>query len=227
MQASGLVRVAAFLTCLHPAYARADAVTRPAPLPRKTPRPPPLPPRATLLIVGDSLVGGPFAFAKAVRERLRQARVRVVQDTWVSVGISKFAYDGRLRTLIAQHRPTHVFIVLGTNDYLIPSPERLVRPTERIVARVAASVARPGGGEPLEPVRCAWIGPFHREDTGVVAMLAAHVSPCAFVDSRRHGVPTSRDGFHPSSAGAYVWADGVLGDLAAAGWSWRHGHDAE
>jgi lysophospholipase L1-like esterase len=187
--------------------------------------------RATLLVVGDSLVGGPFAFAKAIREQLRDRNVRVVQDTWVGVGVQRFAANRRFRDLIAQHRPTHVLVVLGTNDYLLPAPQRAASSVERIAARAAAAVASvaplrgehpPGAqAEPSGSVRCAWIGPLVPKDTGIVQVIADHAAPCRFIDSRRFGVPTIRDGFHPSVTGAYLWADGVLQDLAGEGWTWE------
>lgn len=168
------------------------------------------PPRATLLVVGDSLVGGPFTLVRALREQLAGERVRVVQDTWVGVGISKFSYDRRLRDLLQIHRPTHVFVVLGTNDYLVPAPARLAPAVERIAARATSTGAR-----------CAWLGPLVQKDTGVVSLIAEHAGPCAFVDSRRYGVATIRDGFHPTPAGASAWATALLADLRAQGWAFE------
>jgi lysophospholipase L1-like esterase len=184
--------------------------------------------RATLLVVGDSLVGGPFAFAKALREQLRERHVRVVQDTWVGVGTQRFASNRRFRDLVALYRPTHVFVVLGTNDYLLPAPEHATSAVERIAARAAAAAstqppATPTQADAATPgtPRCAWIGPLVPKDTGIVRVIADHAAPCRFVDSRRFGVPTIRDGFHPSVTGAYLWADGVLHELAGEGWTWE------
>ncbi len=159
-------------------------------------------------MVGDSLVGGPFTLVRALRSELAAERVRVVQDTWVGVGISKFSYDRRLRDLLQIHRPTHVFVVLGTNDHLVPAPARLAPAIERIVTRASSTGAR-----------CAWLGPLVQKDTGVVSLIAEHAGPCGFVDSRRYGVATIRDGFHPTPAGAAVWASGLLADLRAQGWA--------
>ncbi len=176
--------------------------------PRRTP--PRAPPRATLLVVGDSLVGGPFTLVKALREQLAPERVRVVQDTWVGVGISKFSYDRRLRDLLQMHRPAYVFVVLGTNDYLLPAPARLAPAIDRIVTRASSTGAR-----------CAWLGPLVQKDSGVVQLIAERAGPCTFVDSRRYGVATIRDGFHPTPAGAAVWASGLLADLRTQGWSFE------
>lgn len=164
-------------------------------------------PRATVLVVGDSLVGGPIAFARVLRERLQTERVRVVQDTWVGVGIQRFAYSKRFRELLARHHPTHVIVVLGTNDYAVPSPSRVVPAIERVVKYASA-------------VPCAWVGPLLRHDTGIVQTIADHASPCVFVDSRRFEVATTRDGIHPTVAGSRVWVGGVLDSIKEAGWSW-------
>jgi lysophospholipase L1-like esterase len=180
----------------------------PSRAPRQLARPKQLiAPRATLLVVGDSLVGGPIAFARVLRERLQPERIRVVEDTWVGVGVQRFAYSQRFRDLVARHRPTYVFIVLGTNDYALPTPRAVVPAVER-VARVAGAVP------------CAWVGPIIRKDTGVVQVIAEHASPCTFVDSRRFEVATSRDGIHPTVSGARVWVEGVLETLKESGWTW-------
>jgi lysophospholipase L1-like esterase len=176
-------------------------------------------------VVGDSLVGGPFAFAKALREQLRERRVRVVQDTWVGVGVQRFAANRRFRDLVALHRPTHVFVVLGTNDYLLTAPDYAIPAVERIAARAAAAVAAtatvvPDSADHHPPPRCAWVGPLVPKDTGIVRILGEHTAPCRFLDSRRYGVPTIKDGFHPSVTGAYLWADGVLQGLTSEGWTW-------
>ena len=71
-------------------------------------------PRATLLIVGDSLVGGPFALARMLREKLAVEGVRVAQDTWVGVGVQRFARDRRLRDLMVIYKPRWVVVVLGS-----------------------------------------------------------------------------------------------------------------
>lgn len=172
-------------------------------------------------------MGGPFAFAKALREQLRERRVRVVQDTWVGVGVQRFASNRRLRDLVDLYRPTHVFVVLGTNDYLLPAPEHATSAVERIAARAAAAVTTqppiaPSQADASTPgaPRCAWIGPLVPKDTGIVRVIADHAAPCRFVESRRFGVPTIKDGFHPSVTGAYLWADGVLQELAGEGWTW-------
>jgi lysophospholipase L1-like esterase len=159
-------------------------------------------------VVGDSLVGGPFTLVRALREQLAPECVRVVQDTWVGVGISKFSYNRRLRDLLQLHRPTHVFVVLGTNDYLVPAPARLAPAIERVAARASSTGAR-----------CAWLGPLVQKDTGIVALLAEHAGPCTFVDARRYGLATTRDGFHPTPAGAAAWATSLLEDLRAQGWT--------
>ncbi len=153
-------------------------------------------------------MGGPFTLVRALRSELAAERVRVVQDTWVGVGISKFSYDRRLRDLLQIHRPTFVFVVLGTNDYLVPAPGRLAPAIERITARATSTGAR-----------CAWLGPLVQKDTGVASLIAEHAGPCSFVDSRRYGVVTIRDGFHPTQAGAGAWATALLADLRAQGWS--------
>ena len=108
---------------------------------------------------------------------------------------------------MARHRPTHVFIVLGPNDYALPTPRAVVPAVER-VARGAGSVP------------CVWVGPIIRKDTGVVQVIAEHANPCTFVDSRRFEVATSRDGIHPSVSGARSWVEGVLGVLKDSGWAW-------
>jgi lysophospholipase L1-like esterase len=211
-----ILQASALLLLAGSASADRAAATRP----RTEPRAPGAPAdrRATLLVVGDSLVGGPFAFARALREQLRERRVRVVQDTWVGVGVQRFAASRRFRELVALHRPSHVFVVLGTNDYLLPSPDLAASAVERVASRAAAAV---GGAERPGPPRCAWIGPLVPKDTGIVRVLGEHAAPCRFVDSRRFGVPTIRDGFHPTVTGAYLWADGVLQELAGEGWTWE------
>jgi lysophospholipase L1-like esterase len=226
------LQACALLLASGSAGAERTAPPRPRPEPRPpsgsvAPATPPGRSRATLLVVGDSLVGGPFAFAKALRDELRERRVRVVQDTWVGVGTQRFAANRRMRDLLALHRPTHVFVVLGTNDYLLPAPEHAASAVERIAARAAAAVttqpavarSQADAGTSSSP-RCAWIGPLVPKDTGIVRVIAEHSAPCRFLDSRRFGVPTIKDGFHPSVTGAYLWADGVLQELAGEGWTW-------
>lgn len=150
----------------------------------------------TVLHVGDSMVGGETGLGRALEAKFTAAGAKVVRETQVSVGIATFDKTSHFKKLLQKHKPDIVVITLGANDVFVPFPSALTTNVES-VAKLA------GDGR-----ECFWMGPpVWKADTGVVAILRDHASPCAFFDATNLTLPRAGDGIHPTDKGGIAWAE--------------------
>lgn len=171
-------------------------------------------PFRSVLLVGDSMLGGGNGLAAAMAARLKSVGVRPYYQTWVSASLVHVVREGKLSRAIDALHPDAVVLVLGTNDADAPEPQHLSRRIREIVRLV--------GKRP-----CLWVGPppLRKPETGITEQLMAHAAPCAVLDSRPLALERRPDGIHPTDAGGATWADAIFRALATLGGA-AHGSSA-
>ncbi len=161
-----------------------------------------LPAHTTVLQVGDSFaesLGAPLG------RRLQAAGVRSVLETKTPSYIPTWAGTPELERFIQKYRPDLVIVTLGGNEFEIPDPAARIDAVKRLVAHI--------GDRP-----CVWITPPRwKADTGVLAVIRDHASPCRYLDSDQitRDLPRGKDKIHPTEAGREQWAEAVIAWLAA------------
>lgn len=147
-----------------------------------------------MLLVGDSMV---WELGRALEPLMEADGYDFRWKHKTSESIRGYAGGNKMREHVRKHSPDVVLISLGANEALIPKPEALVRPIQKIVSQV--------GDRP-----CLWIGPpMWTQDTGVVKILEEHVAPCRFYNSSPLELARRKDGYHPNKEGSAVWASAL------------------
>ncbi len=152
-------------------------------------------PQESHLVIGDSMAWALGNGLKALADKDGSAKVRT--SSKISGTIRAFARGKRVQKALRRRKYSKVILVLGTNDSLVPYPERLTRYVKEVVASV-------------EGHECYWVGPpMWREDTGIVEVIRREAGHCAFFDSSDLVLERRRDKIHPSRKGAEQWAEAV------------------
>jgi lysophospholipase L1-like esterase len=172
---------------------------------------------AWVLHVGDSFTEA--FFEQNLAPRFRAAGAPYVVEGVRSTSTYSWANDPTLDAQLAK-RPSLVLVTLGANEFDIPSPTFRASSIEKIAHKIAAAGAS-----------CVWITPpMWTHETGILEVIYAHCSPCAYFDSdavlggglaREEREP---DRIHPNPRGGARWADAFWGWLvdhrgAARGWT--------
>jgi lysophospholipase L1-like esterase len=151
----------------------------------------------TVLLVGDSMAEGvgPWLQKKveAVGGRFINAQERSSTIVW-------WQGSGKLRELMARHRPDAVFIALGSNEIFLEQPSLRAPLIKQMVEELGT---RPG----------YWIGPpCWKPDSGLVRVIEENFQPGHFYNSNDLQVPRAPDGKHPTAQGYQTWTELV--------WNW-------
>jgi lysophospholipase L1-like esterase len=145
-----------------------------------------------VLLVGDSMAQGIAPFL--------QRRVEAAGGTWTSAPeqsstIIWWQGSGKLRELIALHRPDVIFIALGSNELYTQEAESRARVIQKMVEEI--------GGR-----RAYWVGPpSWKPGSRLVPVIEENFQPGHFYNSDRLDVPRGKDGKHPTGAGYERWVE--------------------
>jgi lysophospholipase L1-like esterase len=151
----------------------------------------------TVLLVGDSMAEGVGPW---LQKKVESVGGRFINGQERSSTIVWWQGSGKLRELMALHRPDIVFIALGSNEIFLEQPA-LRAPL--IKAMVGELGARPG----------FWIGPpSWKPDSGLVRIIEENFQPGHFYNSNALKVPRASDGKHPTAQGYQTWTELV--------WNW-------
>jgi lysophospholipase L1-like esterase len=151
----------------------------------------------TVLLVGDSMAEGVGPW---LQKKVEAVGGRFVNGQERSSTIVWWQGSGKLRELIARHRPDVVFIALGSNEIFIEQPALRAPLIKRMVEELGS---RPG----------YWIGPpSWKPDLGLVQVIEENFLPGHFYNSNGLKVPRAADGKHPTARGYEQWTELV--------WNW-------
>jgi lysophospholipase L1-like esterase len=158
-----------------------------------------------VLLIGDSMAQGLLPHLRGLAS---QEEIAYIGAGLPGTTISQWVASDWLKRKLAEFRPTHVLIALGTNDAfsgLAPST-------------VAASAQKLAQGVSESGAAAIWIGApslpekytGKRPDADVLQEVKS-VSPYYF-SSEEYVIPRGPDGLHPSAAGYAGWAGAI--------WNW-------
>jgi len=151
----------------------------------------------TVLLVGDSMAEG---VAPWLQKKVEAVGGRFINGQERSSTIVWWEGSGKLRELLARHRPDIVFIALGSNEIFIEQPSLRAPLIKQMVEEIGA---RPS----------FWIGPpSWKPDLGLVRVIEENFQPGHFYNSNDLKVPRAPDGKHPTAQGYQTWTDLV--------WNW-------
>lgn len=146
----------------------------------------------TVLLVGDSMAEG---IALPLQKKVEAAGGRFINGQERSSTIVWWQGSGKLRELLAQHRPDIVFIALGSNEIFLEQPEVRAPLIKEMVAELGT---RPS----------FWVGPpSWKPDKGLVHVIDENFQPGHFYNSNDLIVPRAADGKHPTAQGYQRWTE--------------------
>ncbi|MDE6310254.1 MAG: hypothetical protein K2L96_00355 [Muribaculaceae bacterium] len=152
----------------------------------------------TILFIGDSMLDG---LSPRMADYCLQNGHKLVSYRWYSSSTSKWGAQGTefLRGILAQYKPTYVFICLGANELFVSKPAEKCGPA---VERILESLGR---------TPYVWIGPPNwKPDTGINDVIASKSAPGCFFLSNGMEFERKKDGAHPTAASAVEWLDSVM-----------------
>lgn len=151
----------------------------------------------TVLLVGDSMAEGVGPW---LQKKVEAVGGRFINGQTRSSTIVWWQGSGKLRELLALHKPDVVFIALGSNEIFIEQPALRAPLIKQMVEEIGA---RPS----------YWIGPpSWKPDLGLVHVIEENFQPGHFYNSNDLKVPRAPDGKHPTAQGYQTWTELV--------WNW-------
>jgi len=146
----------------------------------------------TVMLIGDSMAEG---VGPSLQKKVEEAGGRFVNAQERSSTIVWWQGSGKLRELLARHRPDLVFVALGSNEIFLQEPDLRAPLIKQMVAEIGA---RPS----------FWIGPpCWKPDLGLVRVIEENFQPGHFYNSNDLKVPRARDGKHPTAQGYEQWTN--------------------
>lgn len=116
---------------------------------------------------------------------------------WYGSTTEKWGMTQTLRHLIAEYKPTYLWVCLGGN-------ELFVRDLEERDAYIKLLLAQAGD------LPMVWIGPpCWKSDTGINDLIRRNVGDGSFFDSSQLTLKRKKDGRHPTHQAAADWGDQV------------------
>jgi lysophospholipase L1-like esterase len=145
-----------------------------------------------VLLVGDSMGQG---IAPFLQRRVEAAGGSFVGASEQSSTIIWWQGSGKLRTLIAQHRPDIIFIALGSNELYVTDAEARAALIRSMLAEIGQREAY-------------WIGPpAWKPGSRLLPVIEENFQTGHFYNSDRLDVPRGKDGKHPTLEGYERWVE--------------------
>jgi lysophospholipase L1-like esterase len=145
-----------------------------------------------VLLIGDSMAEG---IAPFLQRKVEAAGASLINAAEQSSTIIWWQGSGKLRSLIAQHRPDIIFIVLGSN-------ELFTKEAESRAGVVRGMVADIGGRQAY------WVGPpSWKPGSRLVPVIEENFLPGRFYNSDNLDIPRGKDRKHPTLQGYERWVE--------------------
>lgn len=151
----------------------------------------------TVLLVGDSMAEG---LAPFLQRKVEAAGGRLTSAPEQSSTIIWWEGSGKLRGLIAQHRPDIIFIALGSNELFTKDAETRAPIIRKMLAEIGERPAY-------------WVGPpSWKPGSKLVPVIEENFQAAHFYNSDDLQVPRGPDGKHPTLQGYERWVELI--------WTW-------
>lgn len=151
------------------------------------------------LFIGDSMVEN---LARQYAAMLPEATDSAFAVIWYGSTTRQWAETATLDYYIRKHKPTFVFVCLGSNELFVNNALQRKPYIEKIKSKI--------GSMPY-----IWIGPPDwKGDTGINDAIKQTVGDGCFYDSRQLTLERGSDNIHPTDKGAAVWADSIASWMA-------------
>jgi hypothetical protein len=145
-----------------------------------------------VLLVGDSMGQG---IAPFLQSRVEAAGGSFVGASEQSSTIIWWQGSGKLKTLIAQHRPDIIFIALGSNELYVTDAQARAGIIRTMVAEIGQREAY-------------WIGPpAWKPGSRLLPIIEENFQTGHFYNSDQLDVPRGKDGKHPTLQGYERWVE--------------------
>ena len=145
-----------------------------------------------VLLVGDSMGQG---IAPFLQRKVEAAGGSFIGAPEQSSTIIWWQGSGKLRTLIAEHRPDIIFIALGSNELYTKDAESRAPIIRSLVAEIGRREAY-------------WIGPpSWKPGSRLLPVIEENFQPGHLYNSDNLNVPRGPDGKHPTGAGYERWVE--------------------
>ena len=150
-----------------------------------------------VLVIGDSMAQG---LAPFLQRKVEAAGGRLLNAAEQSSTILWWQGSGKLRALIAQHRPDIIFIALGSNELFVKDSEMRAPLIRSMAAEIGSREAY-------------WVGPpSWKPGSKLLPVIEENFLPRRFYNSDNLNVPRGKDGKHPTLEGYERWVESI--------WSW-------
>ena len=148
-----------------------------------------------ILLIGDSEMGG---LRYSINDYCRENGHKIVLAVeWYSATTFNFGRSDTIDKIIAKHKPTYVFMVLGLNELYARDLK-----ARKIAANQLA--------EKLKGIPYTWIGPANWvEDFGLNKVYESSAETGTYFMSKNLTLPRSKDGRHPDNKGYRIWFDSI------------------
>ncbi|MBD0372244.1 MAG: hypothetical protein ICV60_15485 [Pyrinomonadaceae bacterium] len=145
-----------------------------------------------VLLVGDSMGQG---IAPFLQRKVEAAGGSFVGAPEQSSTIIWWQGSGKLRALIAQHRPDSIFIALGSNELYMKNAQERAPVIRAMLAEIGAREAY-------------WIGPpTWKPGSTLSPVIEENFQSGHFYNSESLSVPRGKDGKHPTLEGYDQWVE--------------------
>jgi lysophospholipase L1-like esterase len=146
----------------------------------------------TVLLVGDSMAAG---LAPFLQRKVEAAGGRLTSAPEQSSTIIWWQGSGKLRALIAQHRPDIIFIALGSNELFTKDAEGRAPVIRKMLEEIGERPAY-------------WVGPpSWKPGSKLVPVIEDNFQAGRFYNSDDLQVPRGPDGKHPTLQGYERWVE--------------------
>ena len=163
-----------------------------------------------ILVIGDS-IGTGFGLAVPYPNRIAQATGAIVINDSVDGRVTAVG-AGRVMGLLSTHRPTHLVVLLGTNDARVGSVSNAISNLQFMVNAANASGAIAVVGTLPPYLTTATLNQRSAEIShGIRSLSGARIADIR--SALGDGSATIADGIHPNDTGQQIIANTFIGQL--------------
>jgi len=148
-----------------------------------------------ILLIGDSEIGG---LRYSINDYCRENGHNIVLAVeWYSATTFNFGRSDTIDKIIAQYKPTYIFMVLGLNELYAKDLKARKKAADQLADK-------------LKGIPYTWIGPANwDEDFGINKVYESSAEPGTYFMSKNLTLTRSQDGRHPDNTGYRIWMDSI------------------